>query len=82
MYCLFVFIFQFKSLSNENFPQIDGKYSVHKNMNRKINTNRRYILNLANTVDVKKRQSGPDGVVSLDLRSVLSNSNNWLGGLG
>ena len=30
------------------FPQIDVKYSVHKNMNWKINTNRRYILNPAN----------------------------------
>ena len=32
----------------EDFPQIDRKLSVHKNMNWKINTNRRYILNPSN----------------------------------
>ena len=30
------------------FPQIDGKFYGHKNMNWKINTNRPYILNPAN----------------------------------
>ena len=32
----------------EHFPQMDGKFSVHKNMNWKINTNRRNILNPSN----------------------------------
>ena len=31
------------------FPYMDGKFPVHKNMNWKTNTNRRYLLNPANS---------------------------------
>ena len=109
MYCLFVFLFQFIFLSNESFPQIDGKFPVHifeqwkfptnrrkisssyfeqwkfptnrrkifhapkYELENKYSTNKRYILNLANRY--KKTPSRSQWVDSLDLCSIVSNSN-------
>ena len=52
-----MFISQFIFLYAENVPSLCGKFSVHKNINWKINTNIQYILNPANTLVHEKNTS-------------------------